>query len=242
MALFIRVQTSFWTHRKTMRLRARLGDVALWLPPRLWSYAAENQPDGDFTKYSAEELAMLVGCLTDAQAMLQALQDSGFMDGMKIHDWHEHNGYHEKFAERAKKAAAARWKGQEKKVQDRKGQDKSVALLGDAKSNATSIPTEKKPESCESFLTFWTAYPRREGKGKAEESWKKMGCTAILAQILKAVEAAKTTEQWKKDNGQFIPMPATWLNQKRWEDEPATAPAKPAASYYLPGVGMVNAK
>lgn len=144
MSLFIRVQTSFWTHRKTMRLRARLGDVALWLPPRLWSYAAENQPDGDFTKYSAEELAMLVGCSTDAQAMLQALQDSGFMDGMKIHDWHEHNGYHEKFAERAKKAAAARWKGQEKKVQDKKGQDKSQAMLGDAKSNATSIPTEKK--------------------------------------------------------------------------------------------------
>ena len=120
--------------------------------------------------------------------------------------------------------------------------NKPQALLGDAKSNATSIRTEKKPEYCESFLTFWTAYPRREGKGKAEESWKKMGCTAILAQILKAVEAAKTTEQWKKDNGQFIPMPATWLNQKRWEDEPATAPAKPAASYYLPGVGMVNAK
>ena len=180
MSLFIRVQTSFWTHRKTMRLRARLGDVALWLPPRLWSYAAENQPDGDFTKYSAEELAMLVGCSTDAQAMLVALQESGFMDGMKIHDWHEHNGYHEKFAERAKKAAAARWKGQEKKGKDKTRQDKSEALLGDAKS--------------------------------------------------------------KKDNGQFIPMPATWLNQKRWEDEPATAPAKPAASYYLPGVGMVNAK
>ena len=25
--------------------------------------------------------------------------------------------------------------------------------------------------------------------------------------------------EWKKDNGQFIPYPTSWLNQKRWEDE-----------------------
>ena len=29
----------------------------------------------------------------------------------------------------------------------------------------------------------------------------------------------KQTEQWKKDNGKFIPYPATWLNQERWTDE-----------------------
>ena len=102
MSLFIRVQTSFWTHRKTMRLRARIGDSAFWLPPRLWSYAAENQPDGNFADYSAQELAMLLGYSEDAQAMLQALQELGFMDGMEIHDWNEHNAYHQTFADRAK--------------------------------------------------------------------------------------------------------------------------------------------
>lgn len=34
-----------------------------------------------------------------------------------------------------------------------------------------------------------------------------------------ALEAAKKCDQWRKDNGQFIPYPATWLNQERWEDE-----------------------
>jgi len=39
------------------------------------------------------------------------------------------------------------------------------------------------------------------------------------------VNAQKATEQWRKDNGQFIPHPQTWLNQRRWEDdvEPAEA-------------------
>lgn len=26
-------------------------------------------------------------------------------------------------------------------------------------------------------------------------------------------------EQWQRDGGQYIPHPATWLNQGRWKDE-----------------------
>lgn len=102
--------TGFYSHRKTARLRSALGDDALWLPPRLWAYAAENQPDGDVSGYTSEELAMLLGCSKHALSMLQALKDAGFVDeDGKIHDWDEHNGYHKKFSDRAAKAAAARW-------------------------------------------------------------------------------------------------------------------------------------
>jgi len=44
--------------------------------------------------------------------------------------------------------------------------------------------------------------------------------TAILA----SVEAQKTSRQWTKVNGAFIPHPATWLNQSRWEDEQPALP------------------
>jgi len=37
--------------------------------------------------------------------------------------------------------------------------------------------------------------------------------------LLSAIERQKCGEQWHKDNGQYIPNPATWLNQGRWEDE-----------------------
>lgn len=108
--LYIRVMTGFYSHRKTARLRSMIGDDAFWLPPRLWAYAAENQPDGDISSYNATELAMLLGYNKDATSMLEALTSCGFVDSdMKIHGWMEHNGYHEKFARRAKTAAQARW-------------------------------------------------------------------------------------------------------------------------------------
>jgi hypothetical protein len=40
-----------------------------------------------------------------------------------------------------------------------------------------------------------------------------------LQTLLTALDKQKKSTQWKKDNGQFIPHPATWLNGKRWEDQ-----------------------
>ena len=108
--LYVRVRTAFYTHRKTVKLRRRFGDDAFWIPPRLWAYAAENQPDGDLSAYSSEELAMLIGCDKHAPSMLEALLGAGFLDqDGKIHGWQEHNGYHSAYSDRAKVAANARW-------------------------------------------------------------------------------------------------------------------------------------
>ena len=64
------------------------------------------------------------------------------------------------------------------------------------------------------------AYPRKVGKSAAEQSFKKRKPNdALLRTILVAIENQKASEQWQKDNGKYIPNPATWLNQKRWEDE-----------------------
>ena len=40
-----------------------------------------------------------------------------------------------------------------------------------------------------------------------------------LQTILNAIEIQKTTAEWKKDSGQYIPYPATWLNAECWNDE-----------------------
>lgn len=70
------------------------------------------------------------------------------------------------------------------------------------------------------FDKFWQAYPRKVSKKEAQKSWKKINPSLeLFEKILKALEMAKQTEQWKKDNGKFIPYPATWLNQERWTDE-----------------------
>lgn len=70
------------------------------------------------------------------------------------------------------------------------------------------------------FDKFWQAYPKKVSKKQAQKSWKKINPSLeLFEKILKALEMVKQTEQWKKDNGKFIPYPATWLNQERWTDE-----------------------
>lgn len=68
------------------------------------------------------------------------------------------------------------------------------------------------------FDGFWKQYPTKVGKGAARSSWKKIK-RPPLAIILTALEKQINSEQWKREGGRFIPNPATWLNQERWEDE-----------------------
>jgi len=124
MSLYVKVFTNFYTHRKTMRLRALLGEDAFWIPPRIWAYAAENQPDGDFSSYSDGELAGLIGYSKDATSMLQALLQAGFMDpDRKVHDWAEHNSFHKVFSDRARCAAIAKWEKERTKEKEKKGDE-----------------------------------------------------------------------------------------------------------------------
>ncbi|MFN3075972.1 MAG: hypothetical protein ABT940_03640 [Alphaproteobacteria bacterium] len=83
----------------------------------------------------------------------------------------------------------------------------------------TSLVPEPAPEKV-GFDLFWSVFPRKIGKGAAELAWKKLRPDATLQRrIIEAVKAQCKSEQWKRDQGRFIPHPSTWLNGKRWEDE-----------------------
>lgn len=70
------------------------------------------------------------------------------------------------------------------------------------------------------FDVFWSAYPRKIGKGAAEKKFQQLKPDdGLLQTMLTAIEQQKKSEQWKKDGGQYIPNPATWIGQRRWEDE-----------------------
>ena len=71
-----------------------------------------------------------------------------------------------------------------------------------------------------SFDDFWKAYPstpRKGGKAKCKQVWDKTYCDTQAEQILKHINWLKTTEQWLKLNGAFIPAPLVYLNQQRWD-------------------------
>lgn len=83
-------------------------------------------------------------------------------------------------------------------------------------------PSLKPYAQAVGFARFWEAYPKKKSKGKAEQWWiRHKPDEALVATILESLERVKRTHDWKKDGGQFIPYPATWLNAKGWEDEVA---------------------
>jgi hypothetical protein len=91
----------------------------------------------------------------------------------------------------------------------------------------------------EGFDEFWKLYPRHTSRKVAELKWKGLSPTQKDAAI-KALP--KHIQGWAGKEMQFIPHPATWLNQRRWEDEvvsdstkvstqPATQPQKAYTMY-----------
>lgn len=92
--------------------------------------------------------------------------------------------------------------------------------------NKKREPTQHRVNGSQSsFDSFYAAYPRHVDRAKAEKAWLKIAPDdALRERIMRAVDAQKKSAQWTKDNGAFIPHPASWLNGKRWEDEVTIAP------------------
>lgn len=95
----------------------------------------------------------------------------------------------------------------------------------------TKTETETKTKTRDNaragmFDRFWSAYPRKTAKPTAQTAFAKLNPDEQLLQVmLTAIEKQKASPQWTRDGGQFIPHPATWLNQRRWEDETPKASA-----------------
>ena len=83
---------------------------------------------------------------------------------------------------------------------------------------------EKADALASKFARFWSVYPRHEAKQTALRAFQKINPDeSLLETMLSAIARFKETAQWQENGGQFIPHPATWLNQRRWEDEPLKA-------------------
>lgn len=71
-----------------------------------------------------------------------------------------------------------------------------------------------------SFEGFWDRYPKRVGRKKVEELYKRIVTSKEKEQaLMEGLE--KYIGKWtaEKTDVKYIPNPATWLNQERWEDE-----------------------
>ena len=96
--------------------------------------------------------------------------------------------------------------------------DKYPLMVNEIPFNGNEIQSrdDRKKElkgKSDDFETFYSSYPKKAAKPNARKAWDKNKCN--LEQVLPALEKHKKT--W--NDPQFIPHPATWLNQRRWEDD-----------------------
>jgi uncharacterized protein YdaU (DUF1376 family) len=84
----------------------------------------------------------------------------------------------------------------------------------------TPKPPAKTLGANERFERFWLAYPRKVGKDAARRAFdKRKPDDELLSRMLAKVREQAGSVDWIKDGGQFVPHPATWINQGRWQDE-----------------------
>lgn len=83
------------------------------------------------------------------------------------------------------------------------------------------------------FEELWALYPRKTGKGAAYKAWQKLKASkALNAKIATSIAAYKQTRQWLKDDGQYIPHFATFINQRRFDDDPGATPGSTGGGKY----------
>lgn len=77
----------------------------------------------------------------------------------------------------------------------------------------------------EPFSSFWSLYPRRVAKRAALKAWEKeMRSGTNPEEIIEGLR--RQLAHLLAKEAQFIPHPATWLNQGRWEDEVNEQPVR----------------
>lgn len=88
--------------------------------------------------------------------------------------------------------------------------------------DAPETETETETESLsrdDMFERFWKAYPKKAAKPVALREWKNAKINGEFESVLAALEVKKTSPDWIKENGAFIPHPAKWIKEKRWLDD-----------------------
>lgn len=96
----------------------------------------------------------------------------------------------------------------------------------DIVSKERAVSTELKPTVQNEFARLWSVWPMKKAKQPAFKSFCRLvkgksddEVIAFATMLIVDVTRRKAQEDsWQRDNGRYIPMMATYLNQERWTD------------------------
>ncbi len=218
---FFCVHTGYFRNDRTLALREKIGDRAFHIMPMLWSWASENQMDGDMSDLSDKRFQeILNGCnlkltLVEARKIKTAVHEVGFVQKGLLHSWDKFNRHcvdYEKRRAIKQTAAFERWKhkveGQPHEQPHRSnGQDsssKQLWMIEQALKSAKGKARKALLIQREELLSEHTGVDLSEPQPAATPSPAKPPKQMSPARWSKMV--LQSARQLLKDNGEDAPL------------------------------------
>lgn len=205
---WIKMRADLLTHPKVVRIVSALKADKLRVIGGLhavWSLFDAHSADGTLDGYTAEALDDYIGWPGFCAAMVLVgwLEENG--ESLTTPRFDEHNG------QSAKRRAT---ETQRKRMARETGE--MSAPNADKKRSREEKRREDTNTAPDGFESFWKTYPKKVGKPSAIKAFKRV--QSSLNDILQNLEIMVASEAWTKNAGQYVPNPATYLNDRRWED------------------------
>jgi len=194
---------------------------------RFWGYANEHAKDefiGSLRLRDIDDVVQVPGFGAALQAIGWAEYDPD-RRGLSLPNFNEYNTSGNERSAGAKSAAQ-----RQKEYRDRKKASDGDVTRDDESDVTRNRREEKRREEkkdvAASFDIFWAAYPRKEAKKDALSAFAKLNPNSeLLTVILAAISTKAASADWTKENGKYVPLPASWLRAERWTDEGVTLAA-----------------
>jgi hypothetical protein len=235
---WIKMRTDLRDHPKVVRMASALKADRLRVIGGLWSVWATfdtHSLDGTLEGYTLATLDEGMGWrgFAAALAAVRWLEESE--DGLTLPEFDEHNG------------ASAKRRAQEtkRKQNDRASDPEAHCSWTSVRKSSASPPGQVSASNADKLRTreeldkrntpiaptgadgrfdrFWKAYPSKVGKDAARKAFDKRKPDDGLVDVMVAALGRQSeSDRWRRDGGQYIPNPSTWLNEGRWQDEIAS--------------------
>lgn len=224
---WIKVRVNLWTHPKVVTLASRLSVTkphAIGGLCALWFVTDQHANDDGRLDITAEAM--------DAEVQIPgfcaAMESIGWLsigpDGLQVPRYQEHNGSTGKQrAASQKRSKASRLRNGPVTVE----RDASVTREEKSREEKSRTKTPRTPRKAagiradysEEFQTFWSSFPpgRKTDKASAYAAWNKAIVSGASAGEI--IAAAAEYAASPKGMGEFVKMPASWLNGRCWEDD-----------------------
>lgn len=187
---------------------------------RTWGWAGKHTTNGVVKVSDPRTLDVIIGI----ENFSRALAFVGWLDlpderTMHFPRWQTHNS---KSAKRRaldqKLKAAKRWDSVRKASASKadKKHARREEKRRDTKGDKSPLET---PNLFEIFWKRWPRHDRKTGKSECAGIWQKAKLDSLADEIMAGLGRWRDSQQWAKQDGEFIPAPARWLRRRYWTDQ-----------------------